>query len=162
MVKFPGEALRFGWLIGADGQASSVRRWAGLDGVRKQSVRYGFRTHYKVKPWSDYVEIHWGRGGQLYVTPVAEDCVCVVYITRDAGDGSGRHSSRSFPHIADRLEGAAIVSQQRGAVSATCKLERVAEGRVALVGDASGSADSITGEGLAMSFRAGAGVGEGD
>jgi flavin-dependent dehydrogenase len=147
-----GQPIRFRYLIGADGQASSVRKWAGLDDAKKSSLRFGFRTHYRVAPWSDYVEIHWGAHGQLYITPVAPDCVCVIYITRDP------HFDRAnilagFPEIAPRLAGAEIASQQRGAVSATRKLRRVATQSVALIGDASGSADAITGEGLAISFR---------
>jgi flavin-dependent dehydrogenase len=147
-----GEPIRFRYLIGADGQASSVRKWAGLDDTKKSAFRYGFRTHYRVAPWSEYVEIHWGPNGQLYITPVAPDCVCVIYITRDP------HCDRAniladFPEIAPRLANAEIASQQRGAVSATRKLRRVATDSVALIGDASGSADAITGEGLAISFR---------
>ena len=148
--------IRYRWLIGADGQASTVRRWAGLDRARKRSLRYGFRTHYRVDAASfDMVEIHWGRGGQLYLTPVAPDCVCVVYLSRDSHIGK-RDVLAEFPEIARRLAGSnglEVVSQQRGAVSATCRLYRVATDNVALVGDASGSADSITGEGLAVSFR---------
>jgi menaquinone-9 beta-reductase len=147
-----GAPLRFRWLVGADGQSSSVRRWAGLDATRRHSQRYGFRTHYRVAPWSDFVEIHWGRSGQLYVTPVAQDCVCVVFLTGDYRCDRG-NVLEEFPTVARRLDGAGIVSQQRGAVSATSKLRRVADGSVALIGDASGSADSITGEGLAMSFH---------
>ena len=147
-----GQPIRFRWLIGADGQASSVRKWAGLDRALHRSLRYGFRNHYRVAPWSDFVEVHWGHGGQLYVTPVAPDCVCIVYITRDS------HCDRTnileqFPEVARRLQGIDAVSQQRGAVSASCKLHRVATSSVALIGDASGSADAITGEGLAICFR---------
>jgi len=147
-----GQALSFRWLVGADGYASSVSRWAGLDHVRKESLRYGFRTHFRIAPWSDFVEVHWSRAGQLYITPVAPDCVCVVYLTRDRKcDRAGLLAD--FPEAAARLRCAATLSQQRGAVSATRRLTRVAGRWVALVGDASGSADSITGEGLAMSFR---------
>jgi menaquinone-9 beta-reductase len=146
------EHLRFRWLIGADGQASSVRKWAGLERTRTRSLRYGFRTHYRVAPWSDFVEVHWGRGGQLYVTPVAPDCVCVVYITRDPRCDRANILA-NFPEIANRLAGVEVVSQQRGAVTASCKLHRVASDYAALIGDASGSADAITGEGLAISFR---------
>ena len=160
-----GQPLRFRWLIGADGQSSTVRRWAGLDRARIRSVRFGFRTHYRIAPWSKFVEVHWARstpatedrrgphfGGQLYITPVAPDCVCVVYITRDP------HCDRAnilaaFPEVAARLAGAETVSTQRGAVTASCKLRNVATDFVALLGDASGSADAITGEGLAISFR---------
>jgi flavin-dependent dehydrogenase len=46
-----------------------------------------------------------------------------------------------------------MATTERGAVSVTRKLKRVANETVALIGDASGSADSITGEGLALSFR---------
>lgn len=147
-----GELIRFRWLIGADGQASTVRRWAGLDGTTKHSLRYGFRTRYHLKPWSPYVEVHWGAHGQLYITPVASDCVCVVYITRDPR--CDRHNVLAdFPEVAARLAGAEAAGPQRGAASATCRLRSVAAESVALVGDASGSADAITGEGLAISFR---------
>ena len=149
-----GHPVRYRWLIGADGQASAVRRWAGLEGARKRSMRYGFRTHYRVDASAgfDMVEIHWGRRGQLYVTPVAPDCVCVVYLARDARIGRENYLDE-FPAVARRLAGLEVISQRRGAVSATCRLRRVATEFVALAGDASGSADSITGEGLAVSFR---------
>ena len=151
-----GQPWRFRWLIGADGQSSSVRRWAGLGRARRRSVRFGFRTHYRVAPWSEFVEVHWALGGQLYITPVAPDCVCVVYITRNPR--ALRADARAdiltdFPKVAARLAGAEIVSQQRGAITASCKLRNVAADFVALIGDASGSADAITGEGLAISFR---------
>jgi 2-polyprenyl-6-methoxyphenol hydroxylase-like FAD-dependent oxidoreductase len=147
-----GQPIRFRWLIGADGQASTVRKWAGLDHARTRSLRYGFRTHYRIAPWSDFVEVHWGRFGQLYVTPVAPDCVCVVYITRNPRCDR-TNILANFPEMARRLQGAEILSQQRSAVTASCKLRRVATDFVALIGDASGSADAITGEGLAISFR---------
>jgi menaquinone-9 beta-reductase len=147
-----GQPIHFRWLIGADGQSSSVRKWAGLDHACSRSVRYGFRTHYRIAPWSDFVEVHWGPSGQLYVTPVAPDCVCIVHIARDPRCNRANLLA-GFPKMARRLEGAEIVSRQRGAVTASCKLHRVASGFVALIGDASGSTDAITGEGLATSFR---------
>jgi 2-polyprenyl-6-methoxyphenol hydroxylase-like FAD-dependent oxidoreductase len=151
-----GERMRFRWLIGADGQASAVRKWAGLDTALRRSVRYCFRTHYRVAPWSECVEVHWGAKGQLYITPVAADCVCAVYITRDPRPHQ-IDIRTEFPDVAARLGGAAgelkIATRQRGAVTATCKLRCVATDSVALIGDASGSADAITGEGLAISFR---------
>src|SRR4029077_14495695 len=41
----------------------------------------------------------------------------------------------------------------RGAVSATRKLRQVYSARTALIGDASGGVDAITGEGLCLAFR---------
>ena len=147
-----GRTFRFRWLIGADGQSSGVRRWAGLNHLRRERLRFGFRRHYQVAPWSDYVEVHWGNTGQVYVTPVAADCVCIAFITSD------QHHDRAdflagFPAVAKKVKHAPLLSRERGALSATRKLRCVEKGSVALVGDASGSVDAITGEGLALSFR---------
>lgn len=147
-----GTKTSFNWLIGADGQSSSVRRWAGLNVLRRERLRFGFRRHYQVAPWSEYVEVHWGSTGQVYVTPVARDCVCVAFITRDQRpDRAGFLAD--FPMVASKVEGASLLSRERGAISATRKLCKVGQDVVALVGDASGSVDAITGEGLALSFR---------
>ena len=147
-----GEEVRHRWLIGADGTSSQVRRWAGLDRDKAFSQRFGFRRHYEAAPWSEYVEIHWGSTGQIYITPVAPNRVCVVLITRNRKVDRDNFFE-GFPEIAQRLKGAPMETMQRGAVSVTRKLKRVANETVALIGDASGSADSITGEGLALSFR---------
>lgn len=147
-----GVPTRFRWLIGADGTASQVRRWAGLAAEKAFSQRFGFRRHYEIAPWSEYVEVHWGAIGQVYITPVARDRVCVVFITR-SGRVDREHFLNGFPEVARKLVGAPMVTQGRGAVSVTRKLNRVANETVALIGDASGSADAITGEGLAQSFR---------
>ena len=151
-----GKPIRFRWLVGADGHSSSVRRWAGLDAMKKDRLRYGFRRHYRIAPWSSFVEVHWHATGQLYITPVAADCICVVFMTRKpqpAGQTTEPDMLDAFPEVRHRLADAPILSQQRGAVSATRKLRRVHDEHVALLGDASGSADAITGEGLAMSFH---------
>ncbi|MDX6457750.1 MAG: hypothetical protein QOE55_1447 [Acidobacteriaceae bacterium] len=147
-----GTKIKFNWLIGADGQSSSVRRWAGLGGLRHEQLRFAFRRHYQVAPWSEYVEVHWGSTGQVYITPVAADCVCVAFITRN------QHQDRAgfladFPAVAAKVKDAPLLSRERGAISATRKLRNVGQDFVALVGDASGSVDAITGEGLALSFR---------
>ena len=146
------QPVRFRWLIGADGQSSTVRRWAGLERAYRTSARFGYRTHYQVAPWSEYVEVHWGRTGQVYITPVAADCVCVAFVTRDAPFDRRNYLS-DFPAIKARLQQAPLASRARGAVSATHRLRAVARGNIALVGDASGSVDAVTGEGLAIAFR---------
>src|SRR5580700_170268 len=48
------------WIVGADGQNSRVRHAAGLDEASRESQRFGFRRHYRVSPWTDFVEVHWG------------------------------------------------------------------------------------------------------
>lgn len=146
-----GEELSFRYLVGADGQSSTVRRWAGMEACRKEDLRYGLRRHYRVEPWTDLVEVHWAEHGQAYVTPVAEDCVCVAFVGRDP-QREAEEWLEEFPALAERVGAAPVASMQRGAVSATRILREVERGTVALVGDASGSVDAVTGEGMASCF----------
>jgi len=53
-----------------------------------------------------------------------------------------------FPELARRLDHATCIGAERGAVTVTRQLKSVHRGAVALVGDASGSVDAITGDGL--------------
>ena len=151
-VQVDGQPCSYQHVIGADGQGSAVRKWSGLDAGSTISRRFGFRRHFRIRPWSENVEVHWGRCGQAYVTPVGEDEVCIATI---AGDPQARMDQvvESIPFLRDALKGQDTTSRQRGAVTTTRRLRCVAKGRVALIGDASGSADAITGEGLAMVFR---------
>jgi len=144
--------IRARWIIGADGENSRVQRWANLDAVRSESFRYGFRRHYRVGAWTDFMEIYWADNCQMYVTPVGNDEACIALITRDPHMRLNDAMPR-FPELARRIQGAAMVDRDRGAVTATRRLRRVYRGRIALIGDASGSVDAITGEGMGLAFR---------
>ncbi len=144
-------AVQAHWIIGADGGNSRVRRWAELDTFRKRECRYAFRQHFRIAPWTDRMELHWGEHGEIYVTPVADNEVCVALISRDPRLRLSE-ALPQFPELADRLQSVAVASSERGALTATCTLRRVSRGNVALIGDASGTVDAITGEGLCLSF----------
>ncbi len=147
-----GETTHCRWIVGADGQNSRARRLAGLDGAGKVKVRIGLRQHYRVNPWSDFVEVHWSDLGQMYVTPIGNDAVCVAFI-------SGKRVSRfddalgHFPQLASQLKSAVPEDLARGALTATRNLKKVHRGCFALIGDAAGSVDAVTGEGLAIAFQ---------
>jgi len=151
-VSTAGGRIAARWIVGADGGHSRVRRWAGLDACQRQTVRYGFRRHYRLAPWTEFMEIHWGDRCQLYITPVAEGEVCVVLLSSDPHLRLGEALAR-FPVVARRVGHLAALPGERGAVSASRRLRAVWRGNVALVGDASGSVDAITGEGLCLLFQ---------
>ena len=58
-----------------------------------------------------------------------------------------------FPDIQRRLQGAEVSSAERGAMTVSRRLRRLFRGHTVLIGDASGSVDAITGEGLSLSFH---------
>jgi menaquinone-9 beta-reductase len=141
------------WIIGADGSGSRVRRWCRADANQVRSFRYATRRHYLARPWSEFMEIYWGERVQAYVTPISGEEVCVVLTAAKAADTAFDSTMRNWPELLDRLSGAVLPSRERGAITFMHRLQHVVNGNVALVGDASGSVDAITGEGLRLCFR---------
>ncbi len=140
------------WIIGADGQGSRVRRWSGIE-TKQFRQRYATRRHFRVQPWSSYVEVHWGTHSQAYVTPVGPDEVCIVMISGRAGHASFDRAIGEFPAIREKIAGAKTTSRERGAITSMHTLRSVQRANVALVGDASGGVDAIAGEGIRLGLR---------
>jgi flavin-dependent dehydrogenase len=151
-ISLDGEACSYQYLVGADGQSSKIRRWAGLDHGRLISRRFGFRRHYRISPFSNYVEVHWCAVGQVYITPVGRDEICVAVVTRNSLTRMAE-IIHAIPYLRERLSAKDAFTGERGALTATHRLRHVVKANVALVGDASGSVDAVTGQGLAIGFR---------
>jgi flavin-dependent dehydrogenase len=147
-----GKEVRARWIVGADGSCSRVRHWSGLENLTSREGRSAYRQHFRAKPWTDFTEIYWADSAQAYVTPVGAEEICVAIISSNPNERI-REALRSFPKLARRLEGAELASRERGARTGMFGLKRVCDGNVALIGDASGGVDAITGEGLCLGFR---------
>jgi flavin-dependent dehydrogenase len=147
-----GKVMSSKWVIGADGIHSRVRRWSGLEPATRQQARFAQRRHYRVNSWTDCAEIYWGQSTQAYVTPLGREETCVVLVSAEPRVRF-EESLREFPRLAARLADAKLSSAERGGFTSTRRLSRAYRGNVALTGDASGSVDAITGEGLCLSFR---------
>jgi menaquinone-9 beta-reductase len=139
------------WIVGADGLNSRVRRWAALDRGSRLRTRYAFRRHYRTSPWTDRMEVHWGRRCQGYALPVARDRICVALASRVPGLRI-EEGLQDLPELNHRLRGAEMLSTERGALTGNRTLRRVGRRNVALIGDASGTVDAITGQGLGLAF----------
>jgi menaquinone-9 beta-reductase len=150
-VQLGDRKVRTSWIIGADGVNSRVRHWAKLNAFSQTKLRYAFRRHYRVTPWTDRMEIYWGKHSQAYATAVGSDQVCVAVASSDP-ERRLEAALSEFPELKARLHGANATSSERGAVSANRKLKRVWRKNIALIGDASGTVDAITGEGLGLAF----------
>jgi flavin-dependent dehydrogenase len=143
--------LRARYLAAADGLHSPIRRSLGLEGPSPGPRRWGIRRHVQIAPWSEHVEVHWGRGAEAYVTPVADDCVGIALLSSTRG-GFDSHLAE-FPALRDRIAGHDH-GPDRAAGPLRQKVSHRSAGRVLLVGDAAGYVDALTGEGLGLAFGA--------
>jgi flavin-dependent dehydrogenase len=147
-----GAAIQADFFVIADGLRSTLAAASGFRERDSHSARYASRQQFHCTPWSDCVEVHWRPCEQLYVTPLGDDEVGVALLT-------GRRGRRlsdalpDFPAVANRLASAARASSMRGAVTRTRGLREVIRGNIAVLGDASGSVDAVTGEGLLCALR---------
>jgi flavin-dependent dehydrogenase len=139
-------------IVGADGHHSVIRRAAGLDRAVYVQRRYGFRRHFRLAPATSHVEIYWHRDCQMYVTPISSDEVGVALLTTNPRLRVN-DALPLFPSLAARFSSAVSSSAERGGVTANRRLASVQRGNIALVGDASGSVDAITGEGIGLAAR---------
>ena len=137
------------WMLAADGLHSTVAQAVGLHlPAPRARRRYGLRRHFHVEPWSDNIEVHFTRLGEVYVTPTADGMVGLALLARRGV--SLDDAIAASPALADRVAGAAPASDLRGAGPFRQRTRRRVAGRVLLVGDASGYVDAITGEGLRL------------
>jgi flavin-dependent dehydrogenase len=104
------------------------------------------RWHYRVPAWSEFVEVHWSRWGEAYVTPVEPDLVGVAILSRERPDLAW------FPWLAHHLQGASR-GRARGCGPMRQVVSRRVAGRVLLVGDAAGYEDALTGEGVSLAVK---------
>ena len=145
-------------IVGADGIRSQVRRWAGLQGVSHRKRRFAVQQHLRCQPWSEYVEVHWAGDAEAYVTPCGrgEVGVAVLWAAGERKSGGGQRLIESmlsrFPRLNTSLQGARPSAGAR-AIGPMHQVARspVCDG-VALVGDASGYLDAITGEGISLAL----------
>ncbi len=144
-------------IVGADGLRSSVRTLANLNGKISTLKRFGASQHYCIKPWSHYVEVHYQPGIEAYVTPSGEEQIGITFLWNQAfytppltGKDLTIGLLRQFPLLKERLQSAKPLdkTQTIGPLHRTVSFPIA--NHVALIGDAAGYLDPITGEGISL------------
>lgn len=154
------------FVVGADGLHSRVRRAVGLEdaagagaaggGKWSSRARFGVARHLRLAPWSERVEVTFGSAAEAYVTPLASDEVGVAILWSGGKGGFDELAATRFDaQFAERLAGGEILGRDHGAgpLRQPTRGAVAGGGRIALVGDAAGYLDALTGEGLSLGFE---------
>lgn len=157
VVTTAGE-IRARWVVGADGLRSKVREWSGLALPARGPRRFGVRRHLRRAPSGDAVEVIFGERAEIYVTPLGAGEIGVAILWEGPARGFDDLLATRFPAaVAERFAGAERLSRDRGAGPFRQRtrgvVARHGEVWIALVGDAAGYVDALTGEGLSLGFR---------
>jgi flavin-dependent dehydrogenase len=120
-------------------------------------VRYGLAGHWRVDTRDrDAVTVTLAGGHEWYEAPVGPDLLLVSILTSRSRPAM---TARSYGHVARRsipgIRDADLVSGPLGAAHFHQRVTAVADGRVFLVGDASGYDDPTTGDGIAIGMLLG-------
>ena len=120
----------------------------------------GVRAHYRLpsgSPAADCVEVFFGAGFELYVTPLPERELLVAALFNAGGLGEAVHAAfrraiQSAPLLAERLADAEQITELAGAAPLTGSARAGVLPGLVLLGDAAGFADPITGGGMTQAL----------
>lgn len=156
-LQTPGGVLTPRLIVAADGLHSRARHDAALAWHRPRPFRFGGRQHFEVEPWSNHVEVYFGRDAEAYVTPTQPQQINVAVLWNGERRGDAAPKRRSvpeilgaFPTLARRLASARALGDLRGAGPLRVDVPRPARDGLVLLGDAAGYVDPITGEGVGL------------
>ena len=158
-VQIAGRSIGYRFLVGADGQNSVVRKWAGLSPRRPFRRRFGFRRHFRVAHWTNLVEAHWGDRSQMILTPTSRDEICISFMTSRPRFRIAQ-ALHEFPEVAAHLRHSEPSSTEIGSITALGRVRSAVRGNVALVGDAACIVDGVSGQGLSLAFQSAVELGE--
>ena len=109
----------------------------------------------RLRPWTDFVEVHLSDGLEAYVTPAGPERVGVAFLWEDGRvppQISWPSLVQRVPALAAQLQGAKSDSTPRGAGPLRRRVRARIRPRFVLLGDAAGYVDAITGEGLSLAL----------
>jgi 2-polyprenyl-6-methoxyphenol hydroxylase-like FAD-dependent oxidoreductase len=157
-LRVTGQQYRAPLVIAADGAQSTIRKQLGLDDHVKRE-RFGVRAHFRLadgKSQSRWVEVFIGNEVEIYATPLPNREISVALLAQ-VGTLRGNNAEflslcRSFPALADRVEGAYQITRLMAATPISGNTGDGATPGAVLLGDAAGYADPVTGTGMTQAL----------
>ncbi len=153
--------IRSKLVVGADGLRSRIRKLVAEE-IETKVRRYGARQHFRMQPWSSFVQVHYSNGIEAYVTPCGPHQVGVAFLwhydrfsPQEGRKGLFSQCLELFPALKERILNAEPASEVRATGPLRRKVITRAFKRIVLVGDAAGYHDAITGEGVSLSLMEG-------
>jgi flavin-dependent dehydrogenase len=146
-----GERARI--LVGADGAHSMFHRRLPAHAARP--LRVGLSTHLVgLEGLSDRVEVFFHDDGELYLAPTGggEALVAALFEYRRFRPDGVSHLLSTIPALRDRAAHTEFTTPVLAAAPLGLRVPRIVDeaDRLILVGDAAGTPDPITGDGLAL------------
>ena len=146
--------------VAADGAHSRLRGHLGLDSTKPKNRRVGLRAHFRLAPavsQPPWVEVFLDRDAELYVTPLPNREVLVAALTTRAvlsGGAAGAFQRLIWaqPVLRAKLAGAEQITAFKGMAPLTTSARAGVVAGAALLGDAAGFVDPITGGGITQAL----------
>ncbi len=150
-----GERLEARLLVGADGRKSATARRLGLSRPARRSRTAIHIDRPTLRPTQPLGEMHvFDDGAYVGINPVAAGTVNLSFVCdpealrgRPVVDFINDHLARS-PHLCALLEPLPLAARPVATFPTNARVRRAATEDAALVGDASGYIDPLTGEGI--------------
>jgi flavin-dependent dehydrogenase len=128
------------------------------DGFKR--ARFGVRAHFRLadaKPQAPWVEVFIENKIEIYATPLRNREILVALLAEVGTFRGGTKAEflslcRSFPALADRLEGAEQITQLMGATPISGNTRHATTPGAVLLGDAAGYADPVTRTGMTQAL----------
>jgi flavin-dependent dehydrogenase len=95
--------------------------------------------------------VYWSRSNQIYVAPVGDEEIGAAVLCENPRTRLA-DALESCPALKSKLQDREPSTREMGALTTFERLRRVTAPGLALIGDASGSVDSSTGDGMCLAF----------
>jgi len=162
LVRVAGVAWTARWLAAADGAAGSAAPWLRetSPSVRaKRKRRVGARARFVERGELDRVEIHFGAGVDVYLTPLPRGAINVVVLSeldpRERRDAQSLIELGLRVHPATRRHLGALLHRAESRALGLPRPRHLSDGDSFLLGDAGGAIDPILGAGIAVALLSG-------